>query len=181
MPAEQDEDAPVRGADPVNDGEFEIGYDAAFEARWIHAELVCRLLMVAFVAAALGGLLGHGPFSHATTHVAAGMPSVDYESVARYGTPTTVTFHVANMAPESQRMTISMDFKVVQPLGLQRENPRPVSSAARQGGLSMTFDVPAKQSDALIQLVARPSTVGLIHLSAHVGDSDLSWDQFIVP
>lgn len=106
---------------------------------------------------------------------------MDYEPVARYGTPTTVTFHVANMSPDKQAVTISMDFKVVQPLGLQRAIPRPASSAAKQGGLSMTFDVPAKQPDALIQLVAQPSAIGLVHLSAHVGETDMRWDQFIVP
>ncbi|MBV9749112.1 MAG: hypothetical protein JO157_09875, partial [Acetobacteraceae bacterium] len=129
----------------------------------------------------LGGFLGHGPFSHATTRAAAGLPSVDYEPVARYGTPTTVTFHVANTSPEPLKLTISMDFKVVQPLGLERENPRPVSTAAKQGGLSMTFDIPAQQSDALIQLVAQPSAIGLVPLSARVGDTDLRWQQYIVP
>ncbi len=130
MSAEQKEkppSPPLRGAAPVNDGEFEVGYDAAFEKRFTRVALVCRLIMVAFVAAALGGFLGHGPFSHATTRAGGGEPSVDYEPVARYGTPTTVTFHVANPSPEPQKLTISMDFKVVQPLGLERENPRPVS------------------------------------------------------
>ncbi len=178
---EESPDSPERGADAVNDGELEVGYDAAFETRWARAELVCRLIMVAFVAAALGGFLGHGPFSHATARAATGGSSVDYEPVARYGTPTTVTFHVANTSPEARLLTISMDFKVVQPLGLQRVIPRPVASAATQGGLTMTFDVPAKQSDVMIQLVAQPSATGPVHLSADVGGNDVSWDQFIVP
>lgn len=181
MSAKQNKAPPVRGAAPINDGEFEVGYDATFERHWARAELFCRLLMVAFVVAALGGFLGHGPFSYATTHASGDKPSVDYEPVARYGTPTTVTFHVANMSPDSQKLTISMDFKVVQPLGLQRENPQPLSSAATQDGLSMTFDIPAKQSDALIQLVAQPSAIGMVQLSARVGGTDLHWAQYIVP
>lgn len=185
MSAKDEERAPAeRGADAVGGGELEVGYDAAFEKRWGWAATVCRLAMAAYVMAALSGFFGHGPFSHATAHAAGvGSPSVDYEPVARYGTPTTLTFHLANRTPGGPvAVTVSMDFKVVQPLGLQRVIPRPASTAATPGGgVSLTFDVPAGRPDALVQFVAQPSTVGPVHLSARVGDAELSWTQFIVP
>lgn len=165
----------------MNGGELEVGYDAVFERRWSRFGLAARFVMLAFVCAALGGFLGQGPFSHATAKAATGLPSVDYEPVARYGTPTILTFHVANPSAAARVLTVSLNFKAVQPLGLQRMNPLPVTTEAKQDGLALTFDVPAHQSNAAIQLVAQPSAIGWVHLAARVGDSDLSWDQFIAP
>jgi hypothetical protein len=87
----------MRGATTVNE-EFEVGFDQNFESHWYRAEQVGRIIMVLSVVVSALGLLGRGPFSHATVRSATGAITVDYEPVARQGTATVITIHVKKAA-----------------------------------------------------------------------------------
>ena len=60
----------MQGADPVND-EFEVGFDASFEAGWHRVSVASQCVMAAFVIAAALGIFGRGPFSHRSVASAA--------------------------------------------------------------------------------------------------------------
>jgi hypothetical protein len=169
-----------RGADPVND-ELEVGFDQRFERGWALAERIGRLLMIAFVAAALGGFLGRGPFSHRTTSQPGSSLSVDYEPVARVQTATQITFHIDNdTAASTARLFI--DTRLVEPMGLQRILPQPLAEQTAGGGLVLTLAVPAGTRDAHVRLIVQPAGIGIVHLSAHLQDRPaLHWTQIIVP
>lgn len=83
----------MRSADTVND-EGEVGFNREFESRWYRAGQVGRVVMVLFTLAAGLGLLGRGPFSHATTRSASRALSVGYEPISHHGTATTINVHV---------------------------------------------------------------------------------------
>src|ERR1700712_514997 len=91
----------MQGADRIND-ELEVGFDHIFEARWLWAERVGRVVMLLFVAAGIGGLLGRGPYSHETTTVPMSDLSVDFEPIARSQTGTQVTLHLQNPGSKSE-------------------------------------------------------------------------------
>ena len=55
----------MRGAETVND-ECEVGLSLTFEAGWVHMEQIGRVVMTGFTLTACLGLLGRGPFSHAS-------------------------------------------------------------------------------------------------------------------
>lgn len=176
-------DQRVMGAEPVND-ELEVGFDSRFERRWHVYEIAGRVAMTIVVAAGLAGLLGSGPYSHRTLHFAAGrLAAIDFEPIARFGSPTQVTFHLrtqadpATLAPVELRLSSN----VVEPFGLQTSLPEATRQRAAQGDVVMTFPV-AGSDDDLIRIIGKPTQFGLIRMFAQVGDGPrLAWTQFVLP
>lgn len=173
-------DEALRGADRVND-ELEVGYDLVFERRFHYVEIAGRVFLVLVVALALSGLLGRGPFSHESVRTPGGGPSVDYEPVARYDTPTQVTLHL-HPAPGQSTTTVVIDSGFIEPMGLTALQPTPLASVAHRGGLALTFGVQPTQADTLVRLELKPSVVGPVSMSAAVDDArPLTWTQVVLP
>jgi hypothetical protein len=183
-----DQNSPIRGAAPVNN-ELEVGYDAAFESRWRHAELVSHVCMAVIVAAALSGFFGRGPLSHRTHQSEDGRLAVDFEPIARYGTSTQITLHLSpdvlsvgalsGLKPGTAHVVLSS--ALIEPMGLQQVIPGPTSSEASGGGIGLVFNIPAGQSRAEIRFVTKPNDVGPIRLDVSQGNTHLSFTQFVLP
>lgn len=171
----------MRGADPVN-GEFEVGYHARFERGWHRAELAGRVVMVMFVGVAMSGLLGRGPFSHATDISADGGLAVDFEPVARFATPTQITLHVRNESDAPREVAVFLQSHLVEPMGYSRAVPEPAGAEVSRAGMTLRFVVAPHQTDARIRLEAQPSGLGPVHLWADTGPgASVRWTQVVVP
>ncbi len=176
-----DGDDIVRGADPLEDG-FEVGYDEAFETSWYRVAIAGRFVMLGFVLICLAGLLGRGPFSHATAATGDGALRVDYEPVARNGTPTLLTLHVGNPGPLPRVLSVRLTTRLAEPMGLERSLPRPVSEEAGGATMTLRYTVAPEQPDALVRLALQPTGLGPVPLAARLEDGpELSWSQFVVP
>ena len=170
----------MQGADRVNE-EIEVGYDEPFERRWRRAEQVGRWVMVLFVAAGLAGLLGRGPFSHATVASAGTGLAIDFEPVARSQTGTQVTFHLDNPTNDPT-VDLFLGSNVVEPMGLQRIVPEPVETRIVNDGMVMRIPVPAGTHDAKLRLMLQPVSLGPNQLIARLaGRPAQRWTQFVVP
>lgn len=178
--SESNRDAPLRGADPVND-ELEVGFDQKFEESWHRAERGGRVVMGLFLIAALGGFLGRGPFSHHTSTAADHSMAVDYEPVARVNTPTQVTFHIDNKS-DSPDLDLLVGTQVVEPMGLMRVIPQPVEERAAGGGLLLRVAIPPGTHNAHVRLVLQPGGVGRVEEHASLsGHAVLRWSQVVMP
>ncbi len=175
-------DAPLRGADAVND-ELEVGFDEPFERRWRVVEHLARGGMLLIVLAALGGFFGEGPFSHRTHKTPDGRLAVDYEPLARFGTTTQVTLHLSSSAADGTigHVRVFVSTVLVEPLGLQKVLPTPDSTEAVGGGIIYTFAVPPGVDSALVRFQLMPSTIGPVRVDAHQGDEALTWTQWVLP
>ena len=181
---------PVRGADRVND-ELEVGYDESFEQRWNVAQNVGLVVMVLFLLVCVSGLLGRGPFSHRTVSAPDGSLRVDYEPVAREGTPTQVTLRVPNSAETPEQVSVFLSGSIAEPMGLGRTVPNAVSTMVGTQGVVLRFVVAPLQADAKIRLDALPAEVGVVRLRAWTGADgtvDLPdprhgahWTQVVLP
>ena len=181
---------PVRGADRVND-ELEVGYDERFERRWNIAQNVALVVMILFLLVCLSGLLGRGPFSHRTASAPDGSLHVDYEPVAREGTPTQVTLRLPNPAETPVQVSVFVSGGLAEPMGLGRTVPNAVSSMVGSRGLVLRFNVAPLQADAKIRLDAMPASAGIVHLQAWTGADgqvdlpdprhSLHWTQVVLP
>jgi hypothetical protein len=171
----------MRGADPVND-EFEVGYNAHFESRWYRAALIGRLIMAAFVLAALLGFFGRGPFSHRSVTSTLGGITMDYEPIARYATGTQVTLHLRPL-PDQRMMDISISSGTVEPLGLQRILPQPSTERpGPHGGLVLSFEIPPGSQDAMVRLMEQPTVIGSVPIEVTLASGDtLRATQFVAP
>ncbi len=170
----------MQGADRIN-GEFEVGYDQPFERNWTRAEIVGRFVMVAFVGAGLAGLLGRGPYSHKTERSAESALAVDFEPIARSQAPTQVTFHIDNPT-DAATMDLFLGSNTVEPMGLQRILPAPVTTKAVPDGLTLTLAIPPGARNAEVRLMLEPSTIGENQLIAQLAGHDpIRWTQFVMP
>ncbi len=180
VPGDQIDQAPLEpGATRVND-ELEVGYDESFEARFRLVERLGWLLLFVVVGAALLGLLGHGPFSHARTEVVGGL-SADYEPVARYDAPTQVTLHIASRSP-GDSVQIRLTSKMIEPMGLTMIQPQPVMMQTAGGDVLLTIAGDRMTPDNLVRLQLKPAVVGLVSLAAAIaGEPTLRWTQLVLP
>ena len=170
----------MQGADRIND-EFEVGYDEKFERNWVRAEMIGRVVMVAFVTAGLAGFLGRGPYSHQTKHTAESALTVDFEPIARSQAPTQVTFHIDNPT-DSPTLDLFIGSNTVEPMGLQRVEPEPVATKAVQDGLTLTMDIPPGTQNSEVRLMLEPAVIGDNQLIAQLaGHAPIRWTQFIMP
>ena len=169
-----------QGADRINE-EFEVGFDRSFESRWQRAEQFGRVVMVAFVAAGLAGMLGRGPYSHRTEKTAQSALAVDFEPVARSQSTTQVTLHLDNPTG-APTLDLFIGTNMVEPMGLRRMVPQPVDVKAVQNGLVLTLAVPPDTRDAELRLMLQPIGLGPNQMMARLrGHAALRWTQFVLP
>jgi len=171
----------MQGVEPVND-ELEVGYNERFETSWTRIEVVGRVVMILYVAAALAGLLGHGPLSHHQVVDSTGTLAVDYEPVARFGTETQITFHVLHPPPADSEVALTVSNGFGEPFGLSSTMPQPLRQIIGAQGTTMIFPIRPGAQDELIRLKGTPMSTGPIHLSAHLDDGpSVPWLQFVLP
>ncbi len=181
---------PVHGADRVND-ELEVGYDQGFEARWTIAQRVGLAVMILFLLVCLSGLLGRGPLSHRTATSQDGSLHVDYEPVAREGTPTQITFRMANPGDAPTPVSLFVSGTLVEPLGLAHTVPETTSTMVGSKGLVLRFTLAPRQADAKIRLDAMPGSAGIVEPEAWLGADtaadppdrrhEVRWTQVVLP
>jgi hypothetical protein len=170
----------MRGADTVND-EFEVGFNQTFEASWYRLELVGRVIMVVFVSCALLGLLGRGPFSHASKTSASGRMSVDYEPIARHGTSTMITVHMKVLTDAARSFRLLLDQHMIEPMGYQHATPVPDHTSVSDAGIWLTFEEPPGQHNALVRFDVAPNAVGWIPMQITDGTDTVSWTMLVLP
>ena len=170
----------MHGADTVND-EFEVGFNQEFESCWYRAEQAGRVLMVLFTLTAGLGLLGRGPFSHATIQSASHALSVNYEPISRHGTTTTITVHVKKLRDASHPIELRVNQQIIEPMGYERTIPIANSSSVTNDGMRLTFIDAANQPDVLVRFQLKPSAVGFIPLRVSDGTDTINWSVLVVP
>jgi hypothetical protein len=170
----------MRGADAVN-GEFEVGFDQAFELRWYFAELAGRAVMFIVVGAAAFGLLGRGPFSHASQRSTGGTMIIDYEPIARHGTSTSITVHVQPDRDTPYPFRLLVNQQMIEPMGYQRTVPLPSQSILGDAGVWLSFEREARQHDVLIRFEVVPDAVGLVPMHLSDGTDQVDWSMLVVP
>lgn len=172
---------PLHAADMVNE-ELEVGFNQQFERRFYRVSLIGRLVMLVFVIGAAAGLYGHGPYSHATVRASDGSIWADYELVARYDTPTMVTVHMPNNSDQPRSVRLRLGNHFTEPLGFQRTIPLPNATHIDRQGMVLEYVVAPQQSDAMVRIALKPSTVGPVTTSIQpFSGPAFGWSQFIVP
>lgn len=161
--------------------EFEVGFNQDFEDHWYRAEQVGRVVMVLFTLASVLGLLGRGPFSHATARSADGVLSVDYEPIARHGTTTTVTVHIKNPDATPGPIELHISQQMIEPMGFARSIPVADSSRLGEGDMRLLFGTVANQPNVLVRFDLTPNAVGRIPLQVSSGTETVQWIQLVVP
>jgi hypothetical protein len=155
----------MSGVGTIND-EFEVGF---------------KVVMALFTAAAALGFLGRGPFSHATVRSADGNLMVDYEPIARHGTSTTTTVRIKEPQSVEAPIRLSVDQKIIEPMGYQYSIPLANSSTISDRGMRLEFNKAANQSDVLVRFQVMPNAVGSIPPRVSDVTDAIGWTVLVVP
>jgi hypothetical protein len=166
--------------DVVND-EFEVGFNQIFESHWFRAEQAGRVVMVLFTLASALGLLGRGPFSHATTQSLSGAMSVDYEPITRHGAPTMISVHVRKPQSVGHPIELRINQQMIEPMGYQRSVPLANSSSVSNDGMRLSFEAAPGQSDILVRFELMPNAIGFVPLHVSDGTDSIDWSLLVVP
>ena len=168
----------MRGASVVND-EVEVGFDEAFETSWARLEHAGRIAMSLLVALGLAGMFGAGPLDHARIgHAMRG--AVDYQPIARFGSPTQLTLHLPPVAHDSQ-MVVTISSSFLEPFGLQSIAPQPISQLTAEGKLQLTFAVSGGGIDNFVRLHGKPAQIGPIPLAVDMPGAFLRFRAWVLP
>jgi hypothetical protein len=106
--------------------------------------------------------------------------SVDFEPVARHGTPTQVTLSLP-VEPGPGLVAVEFPTLLADSMGLQMVLPRPSQQEAGPDTLGMSFAASPGQHRISVRLTLKPDTVGPVRLSARLGQRSLEWTQVVLP
>ncbi len=178
--------AQVSFSDSVKDSvakvnnEVAVGEDLAFQERWWRFEHAVWILFGILILLDLAGLFGRGPLSRAKKASSDGTINVQYERIARTGTPAIMRVTFSQQAIRDGKIRLFASNSIVEELGNQRVVPAPESTAVGDGGLTYTF--PASTQPAVIQFALQPSGPGKYSFKLQVIDaSPVQADVFVVP
>jgi hypothetical protein len=143
---------------PKVSGEIAVGEDLAFQRKWWRFENAVWIFFLLILAADVLGVFGRGWLSKATCATPDQALTLDYERIARAGTPSVMTFHFGPHALQDGRIRFFISDSIVKPLGAQRISPQPAISAVGEGGITYTFI--ATQAPAVVQIALEPSFPG---------------------
>jgi hypothetical protein len=156
--------------------------DLDFERRWWRFERVIYWIQTALVVLAIAGLFGRGPLSAAHAASADRSVRVDYERLARFRTPTTLTVHVVGGTPSDSVVDVTIDGSIVGMEGVSHVTPEPRHVDASSTALRFTVARTSANDSVTIRIALEPGRVGMADARLTVGRGPaISLSQLIYP
>ena len=160
---------------------IEINEDRGFQRREWRFERVGWTMMALVVAAALLGVFGYGPLSHATVGDPATL-ALDYDRVQRASAPAEYRFRAARALTGDGEVRLRFDSALTEEMELDSIMPEPREVRSGPGYTEFAFATAAGDEPATIMFEFRPATFG--HVRGRVtseGAPPLLFDQYILP
>lgn len=163
-------------------GDLELEQDLGFERRSWRTQRVLRWLLLGFVACALAGVFGSGPFDRARAADASGQLRAEYPRFARRLSDWELALHVGPEVARGGEFHVWLDRSFMEHFQLERALPEPERMSADGERLVVTFrrednPVPAL---ILVQMKARSTGRGEARLGL-VGGPEIALRYFVYP
>ncbi|GIK85205.1 MAG: hypothetical protein KJ018_01650 [Burkholderiales bacterium] len=133
---------------------LDLGDDPGIERGW-RLQRAGRVLLAAIVAAALAGVLGHGPASRRV--LVADGTRIDYQNPVRQGAPTRV--EIRRAAGRGDEVTVALDSGYVTAMRLRSVVPPPLRVVGGGGTTTFVFAARDGSLDAVFEF--EPPGVGV--------------------
>jgi hypothetical protein len=138
---------------------LEIDQDLDVQQRAWRIQRVGWGIMTLFVLAAVAGLLGSGPLSHARAELS-GTMSVEYQRFARLETNETLTVRLEAAATAGDTVRISLDRAFLDAAKMASVLPPPVRVESAAGRLVYVFAVAEPRTPMLVSFNFEPQATG---------------------
>ncbi len=163
----------------VND-ELAIGEDLPFQRKWWHFEFGLWVFFTILVLMDLLGFFGRGYMAKARYPTQDGSMNIEYERVERFSTPSVITVHFGQSAPQNGQIEFWVSDSLVKELGAQRVVPEPSESILGDGGIRYKFPSTAIPDSA--EFALEPAHVGISILRMRVvGHEEVSLKILVMP
>ena len=161
--------------------ELQLSDDAAFHKREQAFKRVGVAALYAVLVAALAGLFGSGPLSHASARSADGSVRVDYDRIVRANAPTELRFHVPYARKVDGSVELWLDQSFAQSIMIEQIVPAPVRTRIVDGRLKAEIVAAAADTALGITLTYRPKSLGSTVIDVGVDAGQVHLRQFVFP
>jgi hypothetical protein len=163
--------------------DLDIDEDLAFERRSLIVERIGTGLMVVLLVAAMLGLLGSGPLSHATVR-AEGL-IVDFQRFSRYESSETLRLHIDETATRDPEVRVWLDRRYLDDSRIESVLPVPVRVEGAADRVVYIFAVAEKERPLVVSLSRLPERIGPVRGRAGIEgpatSGGVEFRQFVFP
>lgn len=151
-----------------------------FQRREWKVQKVGTIVLVAFILAALIGLLGAGPLATATRSSTNSLVSVEVDRITRLKTENSMTLTFAPEVVENGTITLELTGPWASGIDLQRITPEPSEQKSIPGGLAMIFQAdPSSETEVTLSIAGQEYL--LLTGQATVNGETVTFNQFVLP
>jgi len=161
--------------------ELQLSDDAAFHKRELAFRRGGVVALYVLLLAALVGLFGSGPASHASARSADGTVRVDYDRIVRANAPTELRFHVPYGRKVDGTVELWLDPAFAQSIMIEQIVPEPVRTRVVDSRLKAEIVAVAADTALDITLTYRPKSLGSTVIDAGVNGGGVRLRQFVFP
>lgn len=155
---------------PRYNDEVAVGEDLEFQRKWWKFENAVWVVFGVIIVCDVLGVFGRGWLAKAKSTTSDGAVVLSYERMERAFTPSILDLAIKQNAIHNGQVKVYVSGSVVQQLGASRISPQPLTSTIGNGGY--TYEFPATQSPATIQISLSPQTPGIRHFQVKVAGSE---------
>ena len=161
-------------------GSLEIAQDLDFQQREWVVQRVAWWIVVAILLAAIVGLLGAGPLSHASA--ASGPLELDYDRFMRRRAPSQYELVVAPGTAVEGEVALWLDDALLEKVDVERVMPEPSEMEAGADRVVYRFVVADPEQPARITFHLEPDEPGAVRGGIGIVDgAEVSINQFVYP
>jgi hypothetical protein len=153
-------------------GDLQIDEDHTHQRQQWVVERVGRGVLALLIVAALAGLFGSGPLSHAVTEVP-DLLRVEYQRFTRYEDPETLVLRVGPAATASGRVRVSLSRDFLDKVKIDSVVPAPEISEGAEDRVVYTFRVAEPGRPLVVSYDVTAQQFGRIRGRARLEDGNL--------
>jgi hypothetical protein len=152
------------------DPSLDIEINPAFQRRSWRVQRVGWMVFAALALAALAGLFGAGPLSHAEAGSQASGLRIEYERFARIHAPTNLVIRADRRLARNDELAIVLSGAVLEGMELPSTMPPPDGTSVAPEAAVLRFRTDRQPGELTVVLHAKPRQMG--SMTAHIGVRD---------
>lgn len=167
---------------PRTAGSLQVNQDLMHERREWLAERVAWGLFALMLAAALAGVFGNGPLSHARAGAAGSTIWAEYERLERARNESALDVYLGPGALVDGRVQLSVNREFVDRMNVLRLQPEPDSQILSDG--AVLYEYEARTSGAPLHVAIMYEAAGMGFVPVRIGvdaGPSLEFRQFVFP
>jgi len=141
---------------------LQIEQDPAFQRRSWRVERIGTWLFVALLGAAVSGLFGSGPLSHAAATVP-GVLRVEFQRFSQYQSPDNLLIHVEPGAAPGRELRLWLDRAYLAGVRLEAMVPTPIRVETAADRLTFVFALTEPGVPFTVLVALQPQHFGVMH------------------